>query len=134
MLCLFLSASAYTNKLSSLENHVDQLQEELNELKLEAKGSSAVRSAFEAFDKDEDSMLSLMKEFTRMNAEGVISLEKGGWDTAGLAFLGKSCNKCVMSYVKKGLQQTDANTKHAAGSASRRCVPVSRPARPAASF
>jgi len=71
MLYLFLSASAYTNKLSSLENRVEQLQEELNEMKLE-RGNS-VRSVFDKFDADESNSLS-MSEFKRMVTTGAISL------------------------------------------------------------
>ena len=79
MLYLFLSASAYTNKLSSLENRVEQLQEELNELKLE-RGNS-VQSVFDKFDADESNSLS-MSEFKSMVTAGAVSLaadeERGG--------------------------------------------------------
>ena len=71
MLYLFLSASAYTNKLGSLENRVEQLQEELNELKLE-RGNS-VQSVFDKFDADESNSLS-MSEFKSMVTAGAVSL------------------------------------------------------------
>ena len=71
MLYLFLSASAYTNKLSSLENRVEQLQEELNELKLE-RGNS-VKSVFDKFDADKSNSLS-MSEFKSMVTAGAVSL------------------------------------------------------------
>ena len=80
MLYLFLSASAYTNQLSSIDNRVEQLQEELNELKLE-RGNS-VKSVFDKFDADESNSLS-MSEFKSMVTAGAVSLatdeERGGW-------------------------------------------------------
>ena len=86
MLYLFLSASAYTNKLSSLENRVEQLQEELNELKLE-RGNS-VRSVFDKFDADESNSLS-MSEFKSMVTAGAVSLAAD--EDAG----GDCMSKCI---------------------------------------
>ena len=96
MLYLFLSASAYTNKLSSLENRVEQLQEELNELKLE-RGNS-VQSVFDKFDADESNSLS-MSEFKSMVTAGAVSLaadEDAGGD-------------CMSKCISEGMSAADCH-------------------------
>ena len=92
MLYLFLSASAYTNKLSSLENRVEQLQEELNELKLE-RGNS-VQSVFDKFDADESNSLS-KSEFQRMVSSGAVKVNAERVEIKYSPFCMGTCQDCL---------------------------------------